>query len=187
MTDPGIAPPPDTPTPTVPPVPPASPVPPVPNAPVVSAPAERGWGKLLIAIAAFLFIPTIPQMRALLPLEQTMTLFVPAVAACALVGWWAGGRAFLAIAWVAIATLLTARPDGPPGAFNNLVRGWSLLLAGSFGLVCLFFGPKRPLFSRALLALGTTLGLATVMCLVGPVKASQASKTIAQEFGRRNA
>ena len=35
-------------------------------------------------------------------------LLVPAIAACALVGWWAGGRAFLAIAWVAIATLLMA-------------------------------------------------------------------------------
>ena len=72
------------------------------------APAERGWGKLLIALAAFLLVPNIPQMRSLLPVEQTMVLFVPALAACTLVGWWAGGRAFLAIAWMAIAALLTA-------------------------------------------------------------------------------
>src|SRR6185503_5490928 len=185
MTDPGIAPPPDTPTPTVPPVPPASPVPPVPNAPVVSAPAERGWGKLLIAIAAFLFIPTIPQMRALLPLEQTMTLFVPAVAACALVGWWAGGRAFLAIAWVAIAVLVTAPSPAATDPFYNLARGWSLLLAGAFGLVCLF-GTQRPLFPRALVALGVTLALAMVMSLIGPVTLSQAATIIAGEFARRN-
>jgi hypothetical protein len=115
-----------------------------------------------------------------------MMLFVPAVAACALVGWWAGGRPFLAIAWVAIAVLMTALPSSPPDAFYNLTRGWSLLLAGSFGLVCLF-SPQRPLFARSLLALGMTLVLAVVMSLVGPVTVSQASKTVADELEHRNA
>src|SRR6476660_1186410 len=109
------------------------------SAPVLApAPSERGWGKLFLALAAFVLLPLTPYVRAVLPIEQTMLLFVPAVAACALVGWWAGGRAFFAIAWVAIATLLTAQPAAAPGAFTNLVRGWTLLLAGSFGLVCLF-------------------------------------------------
>src|SRR5206468_7237369 len=128
----------------------------------------------------------VPQVRAILPLEQTMLLFVPALAACALVGWWAGGRAFLAVAWVAIAALMTFRAASPPDPFYNLARGWSLLLAGSFGLVCLF-GGRRPLFAKALLALGVTLTLALVMSLVGPVTMSQASKTVAEEFGHRNA
>src|SRR5438309_574185 len=137
-----------------------------------AAPTERGWVKLLIALAAFLLIPGTPPMqalfpylRALLPIEQTMLLFVPAVAACALVGWWAGGRAFLAVAWVAIAVLLTARGPSTVEPFYNLARGWSLLLAGSFGLVCLF-DPNRPLFTRSLLALGITLVLALVMSLL---------------------
>jgi hypothetical protein len=151
---------------------------------VTTAPSERGWGKLLLAIAAFLFVPSIPQMAALLPIEQTTMLFVPAMAACALVGWWAGGRAFLAVAWVAIAALLATRM-GTNTAFDNLARGWSLLLAGSFGLVCLF-NPRRPLFARALGALVITLVLATIMCLVGPVSASQASKIVSEELMRRN-
>jgi hypothetical protein len=151
----------------------------------VSAPAERGWAKLLLAIAAFLFIPMIPQLRAFLPLEQTMTLFAPAVAACALVGWWAGGRAFLAIAWVAIAVLVTAPTPTPPDPFMNLVRGWSLLLAGAFGLVCLF-GTDRPVFSRALVALGVTLMLAMAMSLIGPVTLAQAKSIVGSEFARRN-
>src|SRR3954463_2523195 len=142
----------------------------------VAAPSERGWGKLFLAFAAFLLVPMIPQVRAILPVEQTMLLFVPALAACALVGWWAGGRAFLAIAWVAIAVLMTVRTVTPPDPFYNLVRGWSLLLAGSFGLVCLF-GGRRPLFTRALAALGITVALALVMSLLGPVTASQASRT----------
>src|SRR5438270_13631415 len=127
-----------------------------------AAPTERGWGKLLIALAAFLLIPGTPPMqalfphlRALLPVEQTMLLFVPAVAACALVGWWAGGRAFLAVAWVAIAVLLTARAPSSVEPVYNLARGWSLLLAGSCGLVCLF-DSKRPRSTRSLLAPGTT-------------------------------
>lgn len=154
---------------------------------VTAAPSERGWGKLLLAIAAFLFVPSIPQLAALLPIEQTTMLFVPAMAACALVGWWAGGRAYLAVAWVAIAAVLAlwTGSTGTPTAFDNLARGWSLLLAGSFGLVCLF-NPKRPLFGRALGALVITLVLATIMCLVGPVSASQASKIVAEELARRN-
>lgn len=151
-----------------------------------AAPTERGWGKLLLALAVFLFVPAIPQVRAILPVEQTMVLFVPAVAACALVGWWAGGRAFLAIAWVAIALLITVPASSTADAFYNLTRGWSLLLAGSFGLVCLF-SVARPLFARALLALGVTLVLAVIMSLIGPVTVSQASKTVADEFARRNA
>jgi hypothetical protein len=150
---------------------------------IAPAPTESGWGKLLIALAAFLIIPTFAPFQALLPVDQTMVLFVPAVAACALVGWWAGGRIYMAVAWVAIAVLLTARPSSD--GFHNLVRGWSLLLAGAFGLVCLL-GMRPRLLTRSLLALSLTLILATAMSLLGPVTLSQASKTVAEEFARRN-
>jgi hypothetical protein len=153
--------------------------------PIAPAPAERGWVKLILALTAFFLLPMLPQVRALLPVDQTMLLFVPALAACSLVGWWAGGRAFMALAWVALATAMTAQAV-PPSPFSNLVRGWSLLLAGSFGLVCLF-GFRRPLLSRAFLALGMTLVFSAVMSLIGPVTPSQASKTIGAEFARRNA
>jgi hypothetical protein len=157
--------------------------------PPADAPAtttERGWGKFLFAVAAFLIVPMIPQMRAILPVEQTMVLLVPAIAACALVGWWAGGRVFTAIAWVAIAALMTAQQPATPSAFYNLVRGWSLLLAGAFGLVSLF-GARRTLFSRAMIALAITVVAATVMSLLGPVTPTQAAKTVSDEFARRNA
>ena len=149
------------------------------------APSERGWGKLFLALAAFVFLPLLPQVRAVLPIEQTMLLFVPAVAACALAGWWAGGRAFFAIAWVAIAVVLTVQPPGAIGPCNNLARGWSLLLAGGFGLVCLL-STDRPFFTRAMAALVMTLGLATVMALIGPVTMSRTSNVMSDEFTRRN-
>src|SRR3979490_3426337 len=55
------------------------------------APTERGWGKLLLALAAFLFLPHIPPLNVMPPGEDVGSLPLPAFAACCLVGWWAGG------------------------------------------------------------------------------------------------
>lgn len=149
------------------------------------APTERGWAKLILGLAAFLIVPSLPWMNSVLPIERTTLLFVPALAACSLVGWWAGGRALMAVAWVALAALLAAQPAPAGDAFWNLARGWSLLLGGSFGLVCLF-GPRRPFLSRALVALTIAIFLAVVMSSLGPVNASQAARTLQAELTRRN-
>lgn len=150
------------------------------------APTERGWGKLLLAIAAFLLLPAFPYLRAILPIERTTLLFVPAVAASALVGWWAGGRMLPALVWVALAVLMAVQPGPTPAPYWNLARGWSLLLAGAFGLVCLF-GGRRPLFPRAMVALSVALAMAFIMSSLGPVKGAQAQETVAAELMRRNA
>lgn len=134
----------------------------------------------------FLLIPTLPQFRALVPVDQPMLLFVPALAACAVVGWWAGGRVLLAVAWVALATWVAFRMPPSHGAFQNLTRGWSLVLAGSFGLACLF-GARRPFFPRALIALTVSLGLALMMSVVGPVSGSHITRSVREELVRRNA
>ena len=158
---------------------------PDPTAPVPAAPAERGWRKLLLALVAFVIVPSIPQLRAFLPLDETIFLLVPALAACFLVGWWAGGRASLALLWVALAAWMMWERPAASGPFHNLERGWSLLLAGSFGLACLF-GVRRPLFTRALGALGIALFLALAMSSMGPVTITEARQTIAAELVRRN-
>lgn len=151
-----------------------------------AGPGERGWKKLLLALAAFIIVPLIPWVRAILPIEQAIYLLVPALAACFLVGWWAGGRALLALGWVGLAAWLMWQPTGArPDAFYNLERGWSLLLAGAFGLTCLF-GERRPLFTRALAAMCIALFLALAMSAMGPVPISQARQTIASEFVGRN-
>jgi hypothetical protein len=155
-------------------------------APPVSAPIEHGWKKLILALLAFFLIPAIPQVRALIPVDQPFILFVTGLAACALVGWWAGGRAVIAIVWVALAGLVVAAVGANITPYENLVRGWSLLLAGAFGLVSLA-AAGRAFFPRAMTALCLALGLAVVMSLVGPVKPSAAQRAVAEEFGRRNA
>jgi hypothetical protein len=149
------------------------------------APGERGWGKLILGVVAFLLVPAIPQFRAFVPIDETMLLFVPALAACALVGWWAGGRFLLAFAWVGLATLVALQTPRAQDIFSNLARGWSLVLAGSFGLVCLF-GARRPFFPRALLSLTIALGLALMMSALGPVSGAHMNRAVADELARRN-
>lgn len=148
------------------------------------APSERGWGKLLLALAAFLLIPPYTPLRALLPVEDTLLLLMPALAACCLVGWWAGGRLLLAVIWVGLAAWMLMQP-APAGPYFNLVRGWSLLLAGSFGLVCLF-GTGRPFFSRALSAAALALTLVLLMSSRGPLTPARARLAVQAEFARRN-
>ncbi len=151
------------------------------------APVERGWGKLILGLMVFLFLPAVtPHLRALIPIDQTMLLFVPALAACALVGWWAGGRIWLALAWVGLAVFVAVQSSRGAPEFHNLERGWSLVLAGAFGLVCLF-GSRRPFFPRAMLALTVSLGLALVMSALGPVSGRHMNEAIRDEFARRNA
>jgi hypothetical protein len=162
--------------------------PPAPTEPPTGGrqPAERGWWRLFLALAAFLLVPALPQFRALLPIEHTMVLLVPALAACCLVGWWAGGRLVLAAIWVGLAVLVAVQTPTAPSAHYNLARGWSLLLAGAFGLVCLF-GARRPFFSRALTALTVAVALAFAMSAFGPMSGAQVREAISAEFGRRNA
>jgi hypothetical protein len=148
-------------------------------------PAERGWWRLLLALTGFLLVPALPQFRALLPVEHTIILLVPALAACCLVGWWAGGRLLLAAIWVGLAILVAVQTPTAPSVYYNLARGWSLLLAGAFGLVCLF-GARRPLFSRALTALTVAFTLAFAMSALGPMTGGQIREAISAEFGRRN-
>jgi Predicted membrane protein (DUF2232) len=148
------------------------------------APSERGWGKLLLALAAFLLIPPYTPLRALLPVEDTLLLLMPALAACCLVGWWAGGRLLLAVTWVGLSAWMLMQ-SAPAGPYFNLVRGWSLLLAGSFGLVCLF-GTGRPFFSRALSAAALALTLVLLMGSRGPLTPARARLAVQAEFARRN-
>jgi len=140
----------------------------------------------VLAIVVFLLLPTVPQFRALIPIEQTVLLFAPALAACTVVGWWAGGRVLLALMWVGLAVAVALQRPATTDAFYNLARGWSLVLAGSFGLVCLF-GARRPFFPRGLLALTVSLALAIMMSALGPVRGEHMGQAVREELTRRNA
>lgn len=152
---------------------------------VPPAAAEREGGWLLLALAAFLILPlATPWLRALAPIEETLVLLLPALAACAVVGWWAGGGLLLAAVCSAAAAAVVLR-GVTPGSFPDLARGWSLLLAGGFGLICLL-APRRPFFSRAIAAVGLALGLATAVELREPLAVARTRDTVHGELARRN-
>jgi hypothetical protein len=135
----------------------------------------------------------------LLPVDETLLLVIPALAVCGVVGWWAGGHALLPVIGILLTALVTFgrfRSQGAfslslewpatGGPFENLARGWTLVLAGAFGFVCLF-GARQAFFSRSLQALAASLGLAGVMSLLGPVSLTDVGAAVHVELARRNA
>jgi hypothetical protein len=113
-------------------------------------PRERGWVKVALATIAFLVIPITPLLRVLLPLERTALLIAPALAAMTIAGWLAGGRAALAVMWVAVATWSVVQLSGA-GLFALLQGGWTLLVAATFAVLLIARrDPALPFFPRAL-------------------------------------
>ncbi|MDO8500710.1 MAG: DUF2232 domain-containing protein [Gemmatimonadaceae bacterium] len=154
--------------------------------PAAPAPVRGSWRRLTIGLGAFLLAPFVPAMRAILPIEQTPLLLVAVVAACAVIGWKNGGRLSLAIVWVAIAALLLSSTVGPPdSAYNWLARGWTLLLAASFGLVSVIVATEA-FFARALSALAVAASLGFALVLVSPGGPVRVGNTMAAEYNRRN-
>ena len=145
---------------------------------------RRGWRKLLLALFVFVLVPASP-LRSLLPVDETMMLFVPAMAACALVGWWAGGRVYSAILWVTLTVFITQQDVAATSLFADILRGWALLVAGAFGIACIV-GANRPFFTKALAAVGVAFGLGLIMSLLGPLGISGTGDAVAAEFARRN-
>jgi hypothetical protein len=159
----------------------------VTEAAVVTAPRERGWVGLLLGLTVFLLVPSIPWLRTALPVEQTWVLLFPALAACALAGWRAGGRLSLALIWCALAAWVLAHPvslgGGASGSYDHLARGWATLLAAAFGL--LFLVGRQPGFlSRALPAVAIALAVAGSLVLAGG-GAGRVRETVARESARR--
>ena len=161
--------------------------PPVTGTEAAGSPAtgERRWRYVLLALAAFLLVPAFPPLRLVLPVEQTPWLLIPALAVCALIGWWAGGRLWVALAWGALAALVVWRalPLGL-GAYASLANGWGLLTAGAFGIVCLL-GSTRAFLPRALWAIGIAVGLAGVLSAAGVFRPDRAERVLAQQYAER--
>lgn len=149
---------------------------------------ERGWGTMLSALAAFLLVPATPLLRTIVPIEQTWVLLLPALAACTLVGWRAGGRVGLAILWTALAAWILTHPvsrDAAAGGYEQLARGWGFLLAGAFGLVFLL-GKRQRFFPAALSGVALALTAAGAVTLLS-AEPQRLRRTVTQELEAREA
>src|SRR6266576_873823 len=129
---------------------------------------KQSWRPLFWGLAAFLVCPFLPFFEALIPVQQTLLLLVPIVAACSIVGWKVGGRVALAVIWIAFSIWMLLQPAGPPGTqYDLMARGWAILLAASFGLVSLW-GTTTSFFSRALAAVGIATAVGFLIALSFP-------------------
>jgi hypothetical protein len=142
---------------------------------VTTAPRERRWGLVVLALLASLAVAAAPVWpgaaglaaavaRLAVPVEQTLLLVIPTLAACAVVAWWQGGSAWLAVVWLAFAAWTIGQPLAPGGAlagggYPALARGWTVTLAAAFGIVAMV-APRRPFLGRALAALGLASAVA---------------------------
>ena len=149
---------------------------------------ERGWGSTLTALAAFLLVPATPLLRTIVPIEQTWVLLLPALAVCTLVGWRAGGRVGLALLWTALAAWVLTHPasrDAAPGPYEQLARGWGLLLAGAFGIVFLL-GKRQRFFPTALSGVALALAAGAGVTLLS-AEPSRLRRTVMVELEAREA
>lgn len=162
-----------------------------------TAPQEREWRWYVVALVMMVLVTVASgwpaalalvagAVRVLLPVEQFAVLVLVAIAACAVVGWWAGGRLSLALLWVAAAGVVLWKIALPEG-YGAFVRGWALAMGAAFGLVCL--GTRaRPFLGRALAAVAlagvvTTAGLASRSDYGATLDGI--ARTLGSEYGRR--
>lgn len=145
----------------------------------------QSWRPLLWGLAAFLVFPFLPFVEVLVPIQQTLLLLVPIIAACSIVGWRLGGRPALAVVWITLSIWMLLQPAGPPGTqYDQMVRGWALLLAASFGLVSLW-STTMPFFSRALFAIGLAAGVGVLIALSSPSGIARFEHAAEEELTRR--
>ena len=164
-----------------------------------TAPQERGWRWFVLALVLMVLVTAAPgwpaalalfsgAVRLLLPVEQFALLVLVSIASCAVVGWWAGGRVLLALAWVVFAGWVLLKLPLPVEGYGAFVRGWALTMGASFGLVCLATR-ARPFLGRAL----ASVALAAVVTAAGLVARSDtpgssfagATSMLGAEYQRR--
>jgi alkylhydroperoxidase family enzyme len=143
---------------------------------------------MTLALAAFLLLPHVPELSAFVPVIDTLVLLTPVLAACFVVGWWAGGPLSLAVLWTGMAAWLLslAPPSGAGTAYYDLARAWGLVVAGAFGLVCVI-GRQRSFLERALSAIVVAALLAFLLLLFTGRSPLEVERIVASELQVRNA
>jgi hypothetical protein len=148
------------------------------------APREQGWRRIILSLLAFVLLPVVPLLRVAIPIEQSLVLIVPALAACALVGWWAGGRFLLALTWAALAIWIVVTPLPGAPSFVFIEKGWSLLLVASFGVASVM-SPRQTFFPRALTAIGLSFAVGLALVLLAAKRPDAIQRAVRVEYTRR--
>jgi hypothetical protein len=148
---------------------------------------SQSWRPLLWGLAAFFLLPLIPLGDVIFPVQQTLLLFVPALAVCSLIGWKTGSRAALAVIWLGLAAWMLAQPAGAPGtAYSQMARAWAIVLAASFGLISLL-SATTAFFVRGLASVGIALAVGFIIALSSPSGIARIQHAGGEDLMRRAA
>ncbi|MGI9090052.1 MAG: DUF2232 domain-containing protein [Gemmatimonadaceae bacterium] len=152
----------------------------------MSSVTAPGWRSALLALVVFLVLPLLPTaLKTVIPVAQTWILFTAALAVCAALGWWNGGRIMAAAAAVLVAVAAALTPLWLAGtAYGGLVYGWTLLVCAAFGVASLLT-PREGFFVRALSAVGMAVVGSFVMASITPGGTSNVRAVMLSEYGRR--
>jgi hypothetical protein len=148
---------------------------------------SQSWRPLLWGLAAFFLLPLIPLGDVIFPVQQTLLLFVPALAVCSLIGWKTGSRAALAVIWLGLAAWMLVQPAGAPGtAYSQMARAWAIVLAASFGLISLL-SATTAFFVRGLASVGIALAVGFIIALSSPSGIARIQHAGGEDLMRRAA
>src|ERR1700693_3828589 len=146
---------------------------------------SQSWRPLLWGLATFFLLPLIPLGDVIFPVQQTLLLFVPALAVCSLIGWKSGNRAALAVIWLALGAWMLLQPVGAPGTpYSQMARAWAIVLAASFGIFSLL-GPTTAFFVRGLASVGIALAVGFTIALSSPSGIARIQHAGGEELMRR--
>jgi hypothetical protein len=134
----------------------------------------------------FLFVPFVPHLRIVAPVQETIAFIAPSMAVCALLGWRQGGRLSLAMVWTALAVWSILRPVSADPTYDGIARSWAVLLATMFGVVSLVYA-GRSLFPRAMAATALTFAVVGAMLFVRPGAFDMYTSTLSGQFEKRGA
>ena len=100
-----------------------------------TAPApRRGWWWIGLAIFGLVLSAGLPIASTLLPVHRPLTLLLPSLAACALVGWWRGGSLSIAAVTLAGAVFSVWNMTQTGVSNDALIAGWSVVGGSCLGL-----------------------------------------------------
>jgi hypothetical protein len=152
---------------------------------------ERGWWRVILGTLLFLFVAVTPVIRIVLPIDEPLMLLVPALAACAVAGWWSGGRLLTALAWVAVAVWVLVLFTSAAGSYGYLACGWVVLLSATFTILVIFTrnsadGGTRAFSSHAFAAIGIALLLSAGATLATKQGAASVAQMVSTEAAKRS-
>lgn len=122
-----------------------------------TAPRERGWGRVLVALALILSMGS-----TLGPFDDPLLLLIAVIAGLMLAAWPRGGSAFSALAWSALAVWSLARAPGATQGLQAIEAAFALLLGAGFGTAAVV-RPNGAFFGRALGTVSAALGLLALL------------------------